>query len=258
MSILRETTIDRLASHRPSFTSTRGFRVPLYGLGAVALLAVSFENEAVIKALLGGCFVIMALLWALAVGEPSISGGVHVRTSSGAISAPSHRKAGIYAAVLLVVSAIPLTLYAWMAAAEGLSRRLSYNLSAALALVGVGYALWRLIAALRSVDLLFDARALTAAAPLFPRRALEWDAIASVVGDRKRLTLTLSSGDTLVLDTRLQRTDHTVLVELINRCAQHPVARGRIGDVILGDLLLDAAPDGTEPPGPERSAPAHD
>lgn len=257
MSTLRETTIDRLTYLRPPFTSTRGFRVPLYGLGAVALLAVSFEDVALIKALLGGCFVIMALLWALAVGEPSIPGGVRVRTTSGAISAPSQRKAGTYAAVLLLVSAVPLTLYACMAAAEGLSPRLSYNLGAALALVAFGYALWRLIAALHSVDLLFDARALTAAAPLFPRRALDWDAIASAVGNRKRLTLTLSSGEELVLDTRLQRTDHTVLVELINRCAQHPVARGRIGDVILGDLLLDAAPDGTEPTGPERSDPAH-
>ncbi|MGF9660214.1 hypothetical protein AAIH18_22545, partial [Pantoea agglomerans] len=145
-------------------------------------------------------------------------------------------------------------LYAWVAATEGLSRRLSYNLGAALALVGVGYAIWRLIAALRSVDLLFDARALTATAPLFRSRTLDWDTIDHAVGDRKRLSLTLSSGEVFVLGARLQRTDHTVLVELIDRCAQHPVARERIGDVILGDLLLDAAADGAEPADPDQPA----
>jgi len=245
--ILRQTTIERLAYPLPPFASTRAFRFPLYGFGAVALLAVSFENVGLIKALLGGCFVIMALLCAQAVNEPSIPGGVDVHTSPGAISALSKRTAGIYAAALLAVCAVLLALYAWVAAAEGLSRRLSYNLCAALALLGLGYAVWRLIAAVRSVDLLFDAHGLTAAAPLFPSRTLEWDTIDHAVGDRKHVSLTLSSGEVLVLDTRLQRTDHSVLVGLINRCAQHPVARERIGDVILGDLLLDAAPDGTEP-----------
>lgn len=256
MSILRQTTIERLVYPLPSFTSTTAFRVPLYGFGAIALLAVSFENVGLIKAVLGGCFAIMALLWALAVGEPSIPGGVHVRTSPGAISAQSRRTAGIYAAALLVISAVLLALYVWVAATEGLSRRLSYNLCAALALVGIGYAIWRLIAALRSVDVLFDARGLTAAAPLFPSRTLDWEAIDRAVGDRKHLSLTLSSGGVLVLDSRLQRTDHTVLVELINRCAQHRVARERIGDVILGDILLDAAPDGTEPAHTDGAAPA--
>lgn len=179
MSILRQTTIERLVYPLPSFTSTTAFRVPLYGFGAIALLAVSFENVGLIKAVLGGCFAIMALLWALAVGEPSIPGGVHVGTSPGAISAP-----------------------------------------------------------------------------LFPSRTLDWEAIDRAVGDRKHLSLTLSSGAVLVLDSRLQRTDHTVLVELINRCAQHRVARERIGDVILGDILLDAAPDGTEPAHTDGAAPA--
>lgn len=256
MSVLRQTTIERLTYPLPPFASTRAFRVPLFGFGAVALLAVSFENEGLIKALLGGCFVTMALLWAQSAREPSNPGRVDVRTETGVISARSNRAAGTYASALLVVSAVPLTVYIWIAITMGLSRRLSYNLCAALAVIGVGYAIWRLSAALRSVHFLFDARGLTVAAPLIRKRTLEWDEITHAVGDRKRITLTLSSGEALIFDIRLQRTDHSVLAEVINRCAQHPVARERIGDVILGDLLLDAAPDGTEPETPDGTEPA--
>lgn len=254
-SIHRRTTIERLSYDPRTGRRPGSLTRPMTVACAVAgWAAVPLDRAPLAYWLMWASLVAGVVLWVLAGRPASTPGGVDVHTSAGTITASSHRSAVAYPAVALLVWGIPLALAIAGTAIYGFDGGLHLvALGVVLPAVGIVLAVLRLVVSLGSVDLRLDAGGLHTSAPLLSARTLTWDEIGEATSSLDRLTLALASGGTVALNIRLQRTDHTVLAEIITRCAEHPIARERLGDVILGDLLLNAAPDGTEPePTPTR------
>ena len=177
-------------------------------------------------------------------------GGVDVLTSTGTIIARSRRRVITWCLALLLVTAATGTAYFLALDFPG---GLPGNRSAGFLLIAIGcfvYAAWRLIGAVTSTDLRLDAEGIRISSPVRRARLVEWDDIMLTTGTESHLVLVLADGTEPSFPFRHQTTDPQVLRALIDRCSAFPAARERIGDVVLGDLLVDAAPDGSLPAGP--------
>lgn len=224
-------------------------------LFAGAALIIAAGDNPFGAALVIGLIATAALV--VGIARPSHRpGGVDVLTSTGTIIARSRRRVMIWCLALLLVTAATGAAYFLALDFPG---GVPGSRSAGFLLIAIGcfvYAAWRLIGAVTSSDLRLDAEGVHISSPVRRARLIEWDDIMLTTGTESHLVLVLSDGTEPSFPFRSQATDPRVLRALIDRCSAFPAARERIGDTILGDLLLDAAPDGTEPSEPNGTAPA--
>lgn len=195
----------------------------------------------------------MAALIAGIVRPSCRPGGVDVITSSGTLIARSRRGFILWSLALLLVAAASGIAYVFAIAAPG---ALPGRRSVGVLFVAIGcfsFAVWRLVVAVTSTDIRFDAEGIRISSPVRKTRRIEWDEIMLTTGTDSHLVLVLSDGTEPSFAIRHQATDPRVLRALIDRCSAFPAARARIGDVILGDLLVDAAPDGSLPDRPRTT-----
>lgn len=247
--IRRRTTIERLAHG-----SARRLPNPLLLLPSVAFLFFLVSAAALVLTepfmwVAGICTIAMVHFHSRTSRTPWVPGGVNVYTAPGEIVSVSQRFAcGANAVGLAVVSLACGLAMALALTDPELSVAMMLPVIFIVPAIGIIVAIRSLIVVGRSVDVYLCVSDLTITAPLRRRKTLEWDSIyGATTLVTSRVKLFLASGSAVVIGTRFQNTDRTVLAELINRCAQHPIARQRLGDVILGDLLLNAELDGTEP-----------
>ncbi|MGF9660213.1 hypothetical protein AAIH18_22540, partial [Pantoea agglomerans] len=180
-------------------------------------------------------------------------GGVDVVTRPGGLTSRSDRSAAFYAAALLIVGAT-IALTAVLALMQtGLREVVEARFILIIPAIAVGQAIWSLIAVARSVDVNMGLAGIEIRAPFRRPRFYGWDQLVLFQRNRRRLVLFVSTSKRPVtLIIRHQQSDHTVLRALIDRCAEFPAARERIGDMILGDLLVDGHPTAHSPAGHRR------
>lgn len=251
----RRTTLQQFASvGRPRTIDVVRLSILVLLLATAGVIVATDDNP------FGAVLVIgLAAMAALVVGivRPSHRpGGVDVLTSSGTITARSRRRVILWCLALLLVAAATGVAYLLAIHFPG---GLPGRRSAGFFLLAIGcfiFAAWRLIGAVTSSDLRLDAQGIRISSPVRRTRLVEWDEIMLTTGTDSHLVLVLSDGTEPSFPFRHQATDPQVLRALIDRCSAYPVARARIGDVILGDLLVDATPDGTEPAESDGSEPA--
>lgn len=251
--IHRRTVIDRFAG-----PVRRNLASPVVLLPSAAFLAFLASAADLLWShplmwVAGACVGAMIAVHSYALRTPSIPGGLDVLTRAGEIVSRSSRlPAGAYASALACISIGCAA--AMIVSLQHPELRAISALYVILVVPATNFvaAVWRLISVGFSVDVLLDREGVTFVAPLRRKESVGWDAIVHALAQAlvSRLSLLTTSGREVSGGTRLQRTDQWVLAEIINRCAEHPIARERLGDLILGDLLLDAAPDGTEPAPP--------
>lgn len=245
----RQTTLSQYAGvARRRTTDVVKLSILLLVLAGAALIIATGDNPFGAVLVIG---LIAAAALTVGIARPSHRPGeVDVLTSTGTIIARSRRRVIVWCLALLLVSAATGATYFLALDFPG---GLPGNRATGFLLVAIGcfcYAAWRLIGAVTSTDLRLNAEGVHISSPVRRTRLIEWDDIMLTTGTESHLVLVLSDGTEPSFPFRCQATDPQVLRALIDRCSAFPAARERIGDMILGDLLVDAAPDGSLPSGP--------